>query len=651
LKKTNWLAHRTLICVVALLTTLAYLPGLWGDFEFDDAPNILDNEALRISTLGWHELVNATLSGSSGPLGRPLSMLTFALNYYVAGFDPVYFKLTNVLIHLLCGVAVYFLAFQVLRVTQEPTREGAVAQAHWLAAVIASVWLVHPLNLTSVLYVVQRMTSLSAGFSFLAVGLYVLGRRKLLQGESPRGLLLVFLALVPVCVLGALSKENALLSPILMLAAELVFFRFATSNPAIGKRLAMAAAILAMLALVGLALNADRIASYVTSGYLFREFTLSERLLTQPRVLLFYLQLMAIPSTSQMGIHHDDFVLSTGMFDPPATAIAILVLAAAIVAAVLVRRRLPVLAFGILWYLVGHSMEASFIALEMVHEHRNYLPGYGPIFASIYYLLRPENQLFTERLKKPVAIAIIGILACVTFVRSLQWSEIVSHAATEVRNHPDSLRANYQMGRLYFKLFGNEPRVNFYSESERYFRHAMTLSRISVFSHVGLIQLAYKARVEPDPQWTADMIARLKTVDWEPNMVAVNGLVICQVQHYCRLPDADIVSILEAALKNPNGRPKTLGSANSMLGNYYALKMADLRKAQEYMLAAILTEPLRHEYRMDYVGMLMAANKLDDAERQLDEARRIDRYGIHRKQIEAETERIAFIRKQLEAVK
>ncbi len=651
MKKSNWLTHRTLIGIVALLTALAYLPGLWGDFEFDDAPNILDNEALRISALGWHDLVNATLSGSSGPLGRPLSMLTFALNYYVAGFDPVYFKLTNVLIHLLCGAAVYFLAFQILRAAQGPARDGAISQAHWLGAVIASIWLVHPLNLTSVLYVVQRMTSLSAGFSFLAVGLYVLGRRKLLQGESQRGLLLIFLALVPVCALGALSKENALLSPFLMLAAELVFFRFATGNPVIGKRLAAAVAILAMLAFVGLALNADRIASYVTSGYLFREFTLGERLLTQPRVLLFYLQLMLVPSTSQMGIHHDDFVLSTGLFDPPSTVIAIFVLAATAVAAMLLNRRLPVLAFGILWYLIGHSMEASFIPLEMVHEHRNYLPGFGPIFVLTFYLLRSENRLVTEGMKKGIAVAIIGILATVTLVRSLQWSEIVSHAAIEVRNHPDSLRANYQMGRLYFKLFANEPRASFYSESERHFRHAMTLSKISVFSHIGLIQLAYKARVAPDPQWTADLIARLRAVDWEPNMVAVNGLVICQVQHYCRLSDADIVSILEAALKNPNGRPKTLGSANSMLGNYYALKMADLQKAQEYMRAAIEIEPLRHEYRMDFVGMLMAANKLDDAERQLAEARKIDRYGIHRKQIESEAERIAFIRKQLEAPK
>jgi len=650
LKKSGWLSHHTLIGAVALLAMLAYLPGLWGDFEFDDAPNILDNEALRISTLGWHELVNATLSGSSGPLGRPLSMLSFALNYYVAGFDPVYFKLTNVLIHLLCGVSVYFLAFQVLRAIQDPGTDGAVRQAHWLGAVAASVWLVHPLNLTSVLYVVQRMTSLSAGFSFLAVGLYVLGRRKLLQGESRRGLLLIFLALVPVCGLGALSKENALLSPLLMLATELIFFRFVARDPVVGKILGIVVAILTMLVAIGFALNAERIASYVTSGYLFREFTLIERLLTQPRVLLFYLQLMVLPTTSKMGIHHDDFVLSTGLLDPISTVIAILVLTASVVAAVLFSRRLPVLAFAIMWYLVGHSMEASFIALEMVHEHRNYLPGFGPVFALIYYLLRSENQLFTERVKKVIAIAIIGILAAVTLVRSLQWSEIFSHAATEVRNHPDSLRANYQMGRLYFKLFANEPHTNFYSESEKHFRHAMTLSKISVFSHVGLIQLAYKARVEPDPQWTADMIARLLAVDWEPNMVAVNGLVICQVQHYCRLPDADIVSILEAALKNPNARPRTLGSANSMLGNYYALKMADLQKAQEYMRAAILVEPLRHEYRMDYVGMLMAVNKLDDAQQQLAEARRIDRHGIHRKQIDSEAERITLVRKQFGAV-
>jgi len=648
--RPNWLTHRTLLGAVALLTVLAYLPGLWGDFEFDDAPNILDNEALRINGLGWQELINATFSGTSGPLGRPLSMLTFALNYYAAGFDPVYFKLTNVFIHLLSGAAAYFFAFQIMRVLDARAGDEYRLQNHWLAAVIASVWLVHPLNLTSVLYVVQRMSSLSACFCFLALGLYVLARRRILQGNTRIGLAIIFFAVVPVCVLGALSKENALLSPLLMFGVEIIFFRFRAHDPAIGRLLRITTAVLATSALVILALNAERIATYVNGGYLFREFTMAERLLTQPRVLIFYLQLMILPSTARMGIHHDDFVVSTTLFDPFSTAAAIVMLSGAIVVGVVAVRRLPVLSFGIMWFLVGHSMESSFIALEMVHEHRNYLPGLGPIFALVYYLLRSENKLVTEKLKMLVAIAIIGILAAVTLVRSLQWSEIVSHAAIEVRNHPDSLRANYQMGRLYFKLFANEPRPSSFAESEKHFRHAMTLSKVSVFSHIGLIQLAFKARVEPDSQWIEDLKARLVAVDWEPNMVAVNGLVICQVQHYCRLSNEDVVTILESSITNPNARPKSLGSANSMLGNYYALKMGDLGLARKHLLAAVLAEPQRLEYRMDYVGILMASNQLDEAEKQLAESRKIDRFGIHRSRIDAEAERLAGLKKQLATV-
>ena len=98
--------------IVVLVTVLIYLPGLYGDFVFDDSVNILDNSALKVTTLTRENILTAALSGKSGPLGRSISMLSFAGNYYFTEFEPFFFKLTNVFIHIFAGLGVYMFVRQ-----------------------------------------------------------------------------------------------------------------------------------------------------------------------------------------------------------------------------------------------------------------------------------------------------------------------------------------------------------------------------------------------------------------------------------------------------------------------------------------------------------------------------------------------------------
>lgn len=612
-----------------VLVFLVYQPGLSGDFEFDDAVNIFENGSLKISSLSWTELKAAALSGVSGPLGRPLSMVSFALNYYVSGFDPYYMKLTNVLAHLFAGVGACFLAFQLFSAAAPAEEvERNRARNQWLAVIVASVWLAHPLNLTSVLYVVQRMSSLAAAFSFFSVAFYILARRNFILGRNNIGLQYFLLGSIPCTVVGMACKESAALAPLLMLVVEFAFFRFSAKQAFVTKAMKWVFGITGLILVGVFLLNVTNIAAFIQNGYQYREFTLSERLLTQPRVLLFYLELMFLPNPAKMGIYHDDLITSTGLFDPVGTAISILFFAVMLGFAMLKARKYPVLFFGVLWFLVGHSMESSFVALEMMHEHRNYLPMFGPVFSIVYFVSDMKSPQFTKQHRIAAPVVVIGLLLSLTFVRALQWSDLVGHAATEVRNHPDSLRANYQMGRLYFKLFANDPREEFYARAAEHFQHGTTLSKISVFSHVGLLQLAYKARKDIDRAWITELTSRLTAVDWEPNMVAINGLIICQVEHYCKLRDSDIVTILEAPLKNQHGRVKSLASANSMLGNYYILKMSDPVRAKKYLMAAVQLEPDRIEYRLDYVGALLADGNVAEAEKQFALARENDKYNL-----------------------
>lgn len=139
----QYFAPISLILALAL-TLLIYLPGLNGPFVFDDFTNIVQNSALTVHNLDWDQLAQAALSSNAGPLQRPLSMLSFALNVYFGGLDAYAFKWVNLLIHLLNGVLVYSLLYRVMRVWR---RQGAVADipaCDWLPPLAAAAWLCTP---------------------------------------------------------------------------------------------------------------------------------------------------------------------------------------------------------------------------------------------------------------------------------------------------------------------------------------------------------------------------------------------------------------------------------------------------------------------------------------------------------------------------
>ena len=104
---------------------------------------------------------------------------------------------------------------------------------------------------------------------------------------------------------------------------------------------------------------------WLWAGYELRSFTLLERLLTEARVLWFYLGLIVLPRFEAFGLYHDDISLSTGLLMPWTTLPALLGLAGLVGIAWHVRNRAPLLAFGIAWFLIGHSLESTVLPLEI----------------------------------------------------------------------------------------------------------------------------------------------------------------------------------------------------------------------------------------------------------------------------------------------
>lgn len=435
--------HRLLVgmasVILAVTTLLIYFPGLSGPYVLDDDENITKNAAVAIEEISAANLWRAMQSNDSGFFKRPLPTLSFALNHYFAGgFGNTFpFKLTNLIIHITNGILLLFLALKILRYSK-PGRILTPTEQLYVAVLAAALWTVHPIQLTNILYVVQRMNSLSALFVILGLTVFLEGRQRL-AGSAPKGLTLMGAGVFFGTLLGMGCKENAILLPLFALTIEYCFFR----HEDLGARqrfllrsfyLVIVAALL-LVFLGYLYVNPE----FVTGGYKVRHFSMMERLLTETRVLWYYLHLITLPSTYHLGLFHDDIMISKGLFTPPVTLLATCGLIAFVLIAFV--KRISIISFAILWFLAGHLLESSVFALELAYEHRNYLPTFGIFFAVSYAYMRASRH-WNTRLRFIAAIAVIFALGFATWSRANDWRDIYSIAETNVTNHPNSPRAN-----------------------------------------------------------------------------------------------------------------------------------------------------------------------------------------------------------------
>ena len=370
---------------------LAYWPGISGPFVFDDFANIVDNSFLRLPDLTIGSLVNAATSTESGPLKRPIPMVSFALNYYFSGNsnNPFPFKVTNVLIHVINSMLIFaaFYLSIVRKFAKDPFFNKTASNNQYAVIVSGSaalLWLLQPIQLTSVLYVVQRMTSLSAMFVLSAIVAYLYGRSVAVAGKSRLGWIVAITGIAVFGLLGLLSKENAALLPLYLLLMEFTLFRSEFPLVLLDKldhrrKMFLLACVLALVVIV-----IAYAISYSLPGYANRTFSFTERVLSQPRILLFYLSLIFFPRTDKFGIFHDDIALSTGILNPWTTLPSLLFVAGLIAMAFFLYEKHRLLAFAIFWFFISHLIESSFYPLEPAHEHRNYLAVVGPIVAILY---------------------------------------------------------------------------------------------------------------------------------------------------------------------------------------------------------------------------------------------------------------------------
>jgi hypothetical protein len=417
-----------------VITVVVYWTGLHGPFLLDDGSNLSVIGQWLAGQAPLHDVIFAT---TAAQFGRPISMASFALSAQLGGYTPFAFKLGNLLVHLACGLLLFAL---IRRVAGRDAR--LQPHADMVALLVSALWLLHPLNASTVLYAVQRMAQLSTLVMLAGMYMYMVMRERLAQTSGRRYLAGIVIGIPLLTVLGCLAKENAVLLPALCLVLELGCFRSPRPRPIT----LFFAGVVVMPLLAGLAVLAVKPA-WLLGGYVSRDFDWQQRLLTQGRVLIDYLSKILLPNPLRMGVYTDDFVVSTGLVSPPATLIAILALLAVSIAAWRLRTRVPALFVGWGIFVVGHAIESSIVPLEMYFEHRNYLPMIGVLYAAVGLVmaagaaLKESSGMQTRRIGTLLAVAILALLAFGTHGRARVWGDEALLVESAVAAHPNSMRA------------------------------------------------------------------------------------------------------------------------------------------------------------------------------------------------------------------
>lgn len=424
------------IILLAVIVCFAYSNSLDGQFVFDDS-RIYNNPDIRISSLDLTSLKQAAIH--SKPVTRPLANLSFALNYFFHGNDVRGYHLVNILIHLITGLFLYLLVIATLRAPAFYQRNtSAEGLSHeWLAFFIALLWMVHPVQTQAVTYIVQRMTSLAAMFYLSSLYFYVKGR---LSQERLRGGIFFGASLLS-GILALASKEVSVTLPFFVFIYEWYFLQDMDCGW-LRRRSFLAATVLVFFIGSCLYFLGVHPVETILASYQSRDFTLQQRLLTELRVLFFYLSLLVFPLPSRLNLDHD-FLVSTSLLQPPTTIVAAVGLLALVALAILTARRQRLLSFAIIWFLGNLVIESSFIALELVFEHRLYLPSMMLVALAVIW----GDRLMRSHLwKTALLVGLVLVFSFWTFERNKVWSDRISLWSECVAKSPDKARPRNNLG-------------------------------------------------------------------------------------------------------------------------------------------------------------------------------------------------------------
>lgn len=601
------LRYRLVLLTVLAITVAVYRPGLYGGYLFDDYPNFVENTDVHVASLDWRDWRAAAQASPSSQLRRPLAMLSLALNYYFTQLDPFPLKAVNLAIHLVNGLLLWRVLLALLGLWRNRTPAISDSTVQLAALGITCAWLLAPINLSAVLYVVQRMESLAQTFVLAGLWLYLAGRRRMLASAGSRGISSCAVGLILGSGLGLLCKESAVLLPVYAFLIECTILRFEAGSPDARRALWLGYGLLLILpTLLGLAWLLPREMS--DAAYAGRPFTLGQRLLTECRILVDYAAWTLFPHPAALSFYHDDIAISRGWLDPPATLACAALIAASMALAAGLRHRLPLLSLGIGWYFAAHLLTATVIPLELVFEHRNYFASIGLLLAAGALILCIPARFRLLRWALPL-LGLVTFMA-VAGLRARDWRDPIAFAYAEALIHPESPRAAYELGRTLTVASGYRADTRLITPAMAAFERAGRLPAAGATPWASLIVVAGHMHYDIQAEWWEQLIDRLRTQPVSAESIsALESLYNCQHQQACPLETRPLLSAFLAAMDHPPPQGRLLAA----YGTFAANQLGDYALAERLLGDALGQLPAINGIRFNLVKVLLLEGKPEQA--------------------------------------
>lgn len=201
-------AYRRLLLGVILIIFLGlsvYLNSLKGTLFWDDEVTVVNNVFIRHPIKYLGKIFSASYHSGAGEtlnFYRPLTTLFFAFDYQIWRLKPFGYHLSNVALHILNGILIFFLLRRIFG-------------NYLLGIFCVTLFLVHPINSEAVNYVSNRSDLLMLFFFLTAFYSYLLYREK--------GRWFFLLGALVLYILSILSKEMGLILLFFLLAYELIY--------------------------------------------------------------------------------------------------------------------------------------------------------------------------------------------------------------------------------------------------------------------------------------------------------------------------------------------------------------------------------------------------------------------------------------------
>lgn len=598
----RWFLISSLLC--ATIACLVFLPGLPGGFVFDDGFNIVENPWVQLESLAPSAIIEAAFSPEPGGYTRVLPTLSFALDYFRGnGLDPQNFKITNIAIHALTTLLLAFFLRNILLIAGTASK-----RTNWMAPTLALAWAVHPLQVSSVLYIVQRMQTMSTLFLLLALLSYLKARQAQMAGQSGRT---GWMATGLLWVLALACKEDAALLPAYTLALEMTLLHFAAADPQLAQKIRRGYAIATMLGTAFFLFVA--VPHYWTWGtYSGRDFSSYERLMSQARVLCMYLWEILLPLPSHMPFYYDWYQPSRGLLQPWTTLPSLIFLTSLMATAWHLRRRRPIFAFGVFLFFVGHFITSNVVGLELAYEHRNHLPLIGVILAVADILtLAADHLKLASTPRLIVSAGLMAALASTTAVRAHSWHDDMSLALTSVELAPASARAWNALCVVYFNAGGGLTHDN--PNLEKAAEACGKAAILDLQSVAGLANvLIYKTLSGTVTEADWDLyLARLKSVPLKTENANSVWVLINNVRRGVPLDEQKLLDTIAIASSRRFFGPTEFASIGYfILGNTHQPEMAytyfslAIQRSQNPSFKTGLIEDLRKQGRLELADKL-----------------------------------------------